>query len=507
VAIPIVAAGAAAAAAGTRGSLALAGKGAFRWAARELASGALFYTGQALMEWFLNQWSSEWDPQGSDPYPVTSGGACGFPWKIQTSESCAGATALYRNMGDGDRDRTSSVSAPPVYTEITAWRPKQLGSGAWSIDIDLILPDGSPYTFNWQTNGPPTTPANTVVCVYMYIPSSCSSAPTVPGPEGGPVEIPTVEVTEGDCIYNVDVQAVIVEKEEPIGVLSKVETKPGTTSTTCNYDPTYVFVPPVGDPIPINPHNEWGEELTIEEIVKKIKNPAVEEINNNTDERIQEYFDARVPVIAGGAWDLQGVCEKDAEGAIIDPQPTTEWTYEGGSAAVVANYQLMLMQEMLQQQLDWRHLTCGGSKPELQGDWVSTGWMSIEASENSNRPLRKLFRYRSLGDRDVVALLGYWKDFQWEAGPVCVVHTKAWWGLLQVWAASEEEGKRVIRFAGVNAGIDPDTEGTWQISTSTGSRYGRTGTMTLACYKGQYHVSARDTPDWPTMQPGEIYES
>ncbi len=494
-----------AAAEGGKQTVAVAGSGAARFAAREVARGALWEIGSSAIEWLFSQFGWDWDPDGPDPYPPTVGGSCGNPWKFECPVGNY-PSKFYKQTMLG----ISNISPTfvPQYKEITGFSESDQGNDNWMLSIYYIDVNGNPQAYAWpyqrQSAGDATQ------CVWASEPSACSGSDPQPS---DPVTPPSEYITSGDCVYKVGLESLVLQENgQPQGVLYKVEAddreERSGPITNCNIAPTYVFEDGTGEgPVFIDPIGPDGEALDIDEIVRRINNPIIEEINNNTDERIEQYFDERVPVIAGGTWDLQGVCEKDAEGAIIDPQPTTEWTYEGGSAAVVANYQLMLMQEMLQQQLDWRHLTCGGSKPELQGDWVSTGWMSLEASENSNRPLRKLFRYRSLGDRDVIALLGYWKDFQWEAGPVCVIHKGAWWGLPQVWAASEEEGKRVIRFAGVNAGIDPDTEGTWIVSASAGGRYGRTGTMTLACHKGQYHVSARDDADWPTMQPGEIYES
>ena len=493
-----------AAAEGRRQTMAVAGSGAAKFAAREVVRGALFEIGAQSIRWLLSQFGVDWDPTGTDPYPPGGGEGSGDGkcWKIAADSNEGLFSAKYG----------SDVGVFGSGYEILEWHWRVNPDGTVQPFIADVLvrtePDGDPWWIG------PSFGAETITAVWIEPLGGSRCEAT--GPDSGPILPDPVQVVEGDCTFTVQFRSFITDGNgNALGDLVEIQGEgtalgPDDPLSPCTISPTIIYSPVVGEPEFIPPDGPDGTPRSIEEIIEEINNTErkiIEEINNNTDERIEEYFNERVPVIAGGTWDLQGVCEKDAEGAILDPQPTTEWTYQGGSAAVVANYQLMLMQEMLQQQLDWRHLTCGGSKPELQGDWVSTGWMSLEASENSNRPLRKLFRYRSLGDRDVVALLGYWKDFQWEAGPVCVVHTKAWWGLLQVWAASEEEGKRVIRFAGVNAGIDPDTEGTWQISTSTGSRYGRTGTMTLACYKGQYHVSARDTPDWPTMQPGEIYES
>ena len=138
------------------------------------------------------------------------------------------------------------------------------------------------------------------------------------------------------------------------------------------------------------------------------------------------------------------------------------------------------------------YTTCATTKPKLEGQWVSTHWMSDGASDNSKQPLRKLFRYRTKSDRTTDELRQHWKQLVWEAGPVVVGHKGAWWGTPQVWALNEEEGKRVIRFAGGEAGIDPDLDGEWFVGSSRSARYGMTGTMRLAMQKGEYWVTSRD---------------
>jgi len=133
-------------------------------------------------------------------------------------------------------------------------------------------------------------------------------------------------------------------------------------------------------------------------------------------------------------------------------------------------------------------------KPKLEGTWVSTRWVSDGDSDNSTRRLRKLIRYRSKSDRSTDQLRDYWSAFTWEAGSAIVQHKGAWWGTPQVWAESADEGKRILRFAGEEAGIDPDTEGQWIVSDTGHARYGMSGKMRLAKPRGQYWATRRDGP-------------
>jgi hypothetical protein len=96
----------------------------------------------------------------------------------------------------------------------------------------------------------------------------------------------------------------------------------------------------------------------------------------------------------------------------------------------------------------------------------------------SRSRLEKRLSYRDQSGRGQAEHAAHWEGFTWRAGPV-IVSSHASWGCVQVWAESEAEGKRVIRHAGVIAGVDPDSEpgAEWQVSRPRSSRYGRTGLM------------------------------
>jgi hypothetical protein len=81
----------------------------------------------------------------------------------------------------------------------------------------------------------------------------------------------------------------------------------------------------------------------------------------------------------------------------------------------------------------------------------------------------------------VAGHVAHWEGFAWDAGPV-VVSCVGPWGEVQVWAASEGEGQRVIRHALAAGGWNPDTEpGTdWLASTASGDRVGKAGRMVVA---------------------------
>ena len=200
------------------------------------------------------------------------------------------------------------------------------------------------------------------------------------------------------------------------------------------------------------------------------------------------------PKLPPGEFTLQAPCDVDEEGNPL----TQSWTYpEQNFESRSIAHQITIL-EALQTHLNWKTPICN-EKPCLEGRWVTTRWESVEKMAHSGRRLRKLFRYRTKSTRTLGQLSAYWEAFTWESGEVCVFHKGAWWGTPQVWASTEEEGKRVIRFAAAEVGIDPDQVGQWGISSSHSPRYGMSGTMKIQLLDGFPWVSSRNGPDWPNV--------
>ena len=134
-------------------------------------------------------------------------------------------------------------------------------------------------------------------------------------------------------------------------------------------------------------------------------------------------------------------------------------------------------------------------EPELAKHWRSIRFESDEPSPNSRTRLHKLFRYRGHSPGVVESVADHWKDFRWTTGPVCVYHKGSPLGTPQVWAATADEGQRVIRHAGREAGIDPDQTGEWGVSGSDNPRYGVSLEVGMFCVDGCWSATARPGPD------------
>ena len=207
--------------------------------------------------------------------------------------------------------------------------------------------------------------------------------------------------------------------------------------------------------------------------------------------RLMEYNDP------GDFYRLTSVCETNDQGEPVDR--AVEVTIPAGfrNPAASSRVRFEAMVELMQGLKDFRQPTC--RKTNATGQLVSVDFTSDEPSPGGTRPLRKVLRYRDQGNTPLADHVAHWDTFNWEAGPVVVVHRGGPWGVLQVWALDADEGRRVIRHAGEIAGVDPDAEGEWLITASDDLRYGQTGTMRLArrrSWDGEIlQISKRPGPD------------
>ena len=151
--------------------------------------------------------------------------------------------------------------------------------------------------------------------------------------------------------------------------------------------------------------------------------------------------------------------------------------------------------QMLQQHLLWKTPTCPEETPELEGDFRTISFRSDETSPYGKSRLRKRLRYRSRSGIGLGELVDYWKDFTFTGGPIRVRHVGSSWGTVEVWAASEAEGKRVILHAAGEAGIDPNQVGRWSTRRSDSSRLGVSLPMRVDTTGGYYWITNRDGSD------------
>ena len=205
----------------------------------------------------------------------------------------------------------------------------------------------------------------------------------------------------------------------------------------------------------------------------------------------EKLFDALVEESYDGLiYRAVSVCEKDAEGEPISEAVEVPIPALQAPSAQIARLDAIV--ELLQAHKNFKQPTCDKERPTLEGDWRTISFRSQESSPYGKSCLRKRFRYRSLSGIGLGQLVDHWKDFTWQSGPVIVSHKGYSWGTPQVWAATADEGKRVIQHAAREAGFDADQVGKWGISNSSSSRYGVSLPMKVDTTGGYYWITDRD---------------
>ena len=442
----------------------------------------------------------DYDPEGPAPPMGNEGNGAGKCWKIQP-----GTNPGLLTIRSGPNNRESYFGGG---VQILGWTYRVIDGvqDRTVANVTVITEYGlEPVVFE------PGAGAEEITAVYITLAggSRCEAN----GPSSGTAEEPfTYQYTDAttECVYNLELEGFMLTPDgmsAPVwGVTSPLH-EPTTRASGGRIAPPCNFAPTIymddgrggggggGHSGPYPPTLPDGEPAWIKWARAALQGVAA----GLTEEVLEQMIAALTPPEAAVTYNLTAVCPTD-----VDPEGNPwQCNYDidaaKGTSALVQRLDALAL--MMQCDLGRQKFTCAGEKPEIKGQSVKVNFRSDAYSENGKNYLRKLFGYRSLGDSSAESLFGYWKDFTWEAGPVIVKHHDAWWGQIQVWALSEAEGKRVIRFAGVNAGINPDEEGTWKIQVATGSRNGRTGRMIIEDRGGQWGICARTGASTPTYWP------
>jgi len=309
----------------------------------------------------------------------------------------------------------------------------------------------------------------------------------------------TIEYTDETttCVYNITPQGFVQESDGGgAGFVMKIEAAPagvradGGIVGGCNFEPTLVYQPPGGQPpttIPWDP--EWpdwdggGTPPWLSALIGGVGGAAVTAINN----ALAALFETKYPV---GNREIYAACNYKENG---DPETfSVNYPEENYQDRVLTSLDAIV--DFQQQILLWRTPTCGSSTPKV-GDYRTISFVSDEQSPNGKSRVAKRFRYRSSSGIGLDGVVDHWKDFTWSAGPVNVQHRGSQLGSPQVWAASIDEGKRVIQHAAAEAGIDPNQVGRWSVGGSDNPRYGVPGTMRVNTQGGYYWITSRLGPD------------
>ena len=324
----------------------------------------------------------------------------------------------------------------------------------------------------------------------------------------GEPTFPTYEYEEdGDdgCSLTVNVLGFGQNADGTVAPIYKIEPSPvdegnlrtgGGVIGGCNFEPVIYYQPkppgggggeggdggepPITIPYPPGPIDPGDPEW-----LKLLKQALATAAGNLVADAIKSLFETEYEAVQ---YKMTAPCDNDKEGNPL------VWTGDIPKQKIgpATLDRLDAISNQLDQHLNWKTPICRPDTPELEGDFRTISFRSDESSPYGKSRLRKRFRYRSLSGVGLGDIVEHWKDFTFEAGAVCVIHAGANWGTPQVWAIDADEGKRVIRHAAREAGLDPDQVGRWSISRSDSARVGVSGTMRVDTTNGYYWITARD---------------
>ncbi len=427
---------------------------------------------------FLN--CSGWDPNQGEPSPPPGPSLC---WE---------GASTYQLLGL--QNGADYGSATPVIKRITAQDVQPAGSGGTNAGLVTVI-------YSWAKEGGATgttslfSGSDDAGNVYT-LNQIWTGDPTceVPSPEQPPIDIPPFEYTdpEDGCELTVNFQGFGSGAGGNANPVFKIEPKASTRAESdviggCNFEPVIYMGDPNGGPPYVGPWEpDWdtpgGDPYKWKDKLKDIAN-----ICSNEDV-ISLLNQLLVDPCDGVTYELQSVCEVDSACKPEEKFVAIDIPAMKSNEAILARLDALV--PLLQAQKDWRQPICKDCPPE--GAFRTIGFISENYSPNGRNNLRKRLRYRSMSGIGLDALIDHWKDFQFDAGPVTTKHRGASWGTITVWAASAEEGKRVIRHAASEALIDVDSVGRWEISGSTSARLGMPGRMKVNKSKGFYWITERD---------------
>lgn len=391
-----------------------------------------------------------------------------------------------------------TTDAPPNVTEILETRLYYSdGLNKWINYIRWLRDDGS--------EGDSTAiqfPSEATAAAYEFriLPhtGNCAVEPGEPTPLPPNFTDP-VQYTDSStsCIYNISPQGFTQETEGGgAGIVFKIEAAGPQTLTGggvvggCNFEPTLVYQPPGGGPpttIPWDP--TWGPVPPggippwLQALIAAAGGAVGASIANSIDKLFETVYPA-------GQKTIQAACEYKEDGT---PETfTVTYPAENYQARVLTALDAQV--DFMQQILKWKTPTCDCSPSPVTGDPVTINFESSEYSPFGNNRLRKRFVYFDQSGSTLEQTTDHWKDFVWQAGGVAVFCKGTALGKPQVWAATEEEAKRVINHAAAITGADM-SNAEWITTTSKDPRYGVPGEMHVMRGKnGTFGITKRGKP-------------
>ena len=263
----------------------------------------------------------------------------------------------------------------------------------------------------------------------------------------------------------------------------------------CNFAPTIYYNPqgpggpnPPTPPIPVPDPLPDGDPWWKAPLLAALGGIVGQVIGKALNELLESPW-------AGITYRVVSVCEKDADGEDVSYAEERNIPIQKYQPAVLSR--LDAIASLLQPLKDYKQPICKPQSNKFQF-FRALRFESADYTSTGNSRCTKEFRYRGPVDVDERDLANHWKDFSWNTGPAIVKHEGSGAGNLQVWAASTQEGERVIRHAFAEIGLNPDEIGVWSYNSTENPRYGIRHEVFLKQVDGCWSATSRNGPDgWP----------
>ena len=388
------------------------------------------------------------------PRPV---GACGVPDLLDGFIYASGAmgemtggpglTEFLRTSGWVSADVTARVEAvdvvgaPPFPAQPAGvpdgWAP------AWTPKREPATPAPAPR---------PTLPA--AVPVPAEVPGA-EPAPDISSPGIKPSAVPAIGPTLPALRPSVPA---VGRPTRPDGVVAPAPVqKPGTTPT--DQEIPWPGGQPIGSPAqqPRPTLEGIAQELgRLESKLRQMNTPSSPPAGQGPgglSDLIGPLWDLLMGLTDQGSYEISSECVPDGE--IGSPGKPYERAWGGSFGQIVGlEKRLDALAGLLQDHKTLPARTCAPSAVTPTGMPIVVRFVSDEVSPYGERPLRKILSYRSQSGADLKDHTDHWKGFTWTSGGWMVLSQGLDWGQPQVWAASPEEGRRVLRHAAAVAGVD-----------------------------------------------------
>lgn len=379
------------------------------------------------------------------------------------------------------------------------------GTGGFEAQILGAGYDGNFYWQRAETGGPAngivgwkTVPLGGMVCA--------GDAPVFDIPAPLP---PRDHTTADGCNMHVEFQAFLASGDGKVRPVVKISPASATALASggiiggCNFAPI-VYVGGGGDGkdppwwAPWNPFDTGpGEDPWWLKLLKGVGDAVLEGVVSKVLEDLLE------PTLPEVKYTLQSVCELDAEG--LPTQKFVERTIPAGKGLPAIAQRIDMLQHIAQGLKDFKQPVCPreDTRPTFTGEEVTVRFESKDPSPYSGDRLRKNLRYRRQNGTDLVYHARAWWNFTWNSGSCQVISTGLSWGRPQVWASTEAEGMRVLRWAADLAGVNlNDPRHKWVVNWSADPRIGVSAEMvTKLTVDGQPWVTERLGAAGPPLTP------